>query len=603
MATGYAPLFRLIRAGRPSVIALIAAALAAAAGVACSLVFPLLTRDVVDAAGRGGLISETMSLLIAALLGATLFNALSALILARIGHNIVANLRQRLSDKMLRLTIPAFDRESSGERVSRIMRDCESISALTTTQAVNLITGLLMLVGVAVVLYSLDAGLTMTLLGALFAAFAVLIPISMLLDGLSRRTQDESARLSGLLTQVFGEIRLVKAFTAEERESARIGEALGRLRRLGMRTSTVNTTLEPVIQLAMTAAIVTILIYGAARVSVGTMSVGTLTAFILSILNVISPLMQLTMFVAELQRAKGASGRIAELLDETEEDYQPADRALPAPGELRFDDVSFAYDDAEEDGAHHPVLRGLSLSFAPGTTTALVGPSGSGKSTILSLIERFYTPQGGRITLNGTDIARIPLQDWRRMIGYVPQNAPVMPGTLRDNIAYGLPGPFTDDQIRDAAARADALAFIEALPRGLDTNLIEQGNNLSGGQRQRIAIARMFLRDPQILILDEATSALDGETESQVKASLDKLRAGRTSIVVAHRLSTVFDADRICFLEDGRVSGAGTHDDLAATHEHYARLVERQNHGAPSSPAASPRPAAGMPAEPALLSV
>ncbi|RMC32354.1 ABC transporter ATP-binding protein [Paracoccus alkanivorans] len=584
MASGSTPLFRLIRAGRPSVTALIAATLAAAAGVACSLVFPLLTRKVVDTAGSGGLISETMSFLIAALLGATLFNALSSLLLARIGHNIVANLRQRLSDKMLRLTIPAFDREGSGERVSRIMRDCESISALTTTQTVNLITGTMMLIGVAVVLYSLDNALTMTLLGAMIAAFAVLVPLSMLLDGLSRRTQDEAARLSGLLTQVFGEIRLVKAFTAEERESRRIGKALEKLRRLGMRSSTVNTTLEPVIQLAMTAAIVTILIYGASRVSVGTMSVGTLTAFILSILNVISPLMQLTMFMAEFQRAKGASARIAVLLDETEEEYLTSDPAPAEGGELRFEHVSFAYQ--ADDGDRQPVLQDLSLAFAPGSTTALVGPSGSGKSTILSLIERFYLPSEGRITLNGTDIARIPLQDWRRMIGYVPQNAPIMPGSMRDNITYGLTGNFTDDQIRDAAARADALSFIETLPRGLDTNLIEQGNNLSGGQRQRIAIARMFLRDPRILILDEATSALDGETESQVKASLDRLRAGRTNIVVAHRLSTVFDADLIVFLEGGQVSGSGTHAELVATHEFYARLVGRQNHAA-TRPAAA----------------
>jgi ATP-binding cassette subfamily B protein AbcA/BmrA len=221
-------------------------------------------------------------------------------------------------------------------------------------------------------------------------------------------------------------------------------------------------------------------------------------------------------------------------------------------------------------------LHGINLVFRPGTTTALVGASGNGKTTILSLIERFYTPTGGAILFDGKPICDFSLAEWRARIGYVAQSAPIMPGTIRDNIVYGLTGHFTDDIVRMAAEKAGALAFIEQMPDDLDTILSEQGGNLSGGQRQRIAIARMFLRNPDILILDEATSSLDSETEHRVKLALDLLMQGRTNIIVAHRLATVMHADRIYFLESGHISGCGSHDELMRSHPHYARLVARQ---------------------------
>ncbi|MGO1068784.1 ABC transporter ATP-binding protein [Lysobacter sp. CA199] len=571
MRSSHHDLWRLIRTGQPSPVALSMATLAAMVSVAGTLWFPIQIRQIIDRFSSGGVDVGAIVGLVAILAGTSLVGALSAYLLARVGYQLVARLRQRLVDKLLSLPVASFDSESSGERVSRVVRDCESISELITRQLINLLSGVLLLAGSTVVLLLLDVRLTLTLLGSIGAAFAIMIPIAFLLDGLSRRIQDRTARFSGILTHIFQEIRLVKAFTAEPRERRRSHEEIDDLKRLGLRVARVNVLLEPLMRLAMTLAIIVILLYGAARVAAGEITVGTLTAFILYIFNVVTPLMQLTHFTAELQKAKGASVRIAAILGETEEEPHPGD-APRIPGSLlEFHNVSFAYE-----GRQSTVLRGIDLRFEPGKTTALVGTSGSGKTTLLALIERFYSPSGGRIVYGGRAIAELPLRQWRASIGYVAQSAPVMPGSVRDNIAYGLDGEFSDEQLRSAARRAGALDFIEKMPQGFDTVLIEQGNNLSGGQRQRIAIARMFLRDPDILILDEATSNLDSETEHQVKLALEELMQGRTNIIVAHRLSTVMHADRICFLDNGRISGIGSHAELLATHPYYARLVERQ---------------------------
>lgn len=577
-ASSHRELWRLIRSARPSAAMMVIAIAMATASVAGTLLFPIQAKWMIDRFGSDGFDPWPMLGLIAILAGAALLNAGSAYLLARVGYQVVARLRLQLVEKLLRLPVASFDSEGSGERVSRVVRDSESISELIARQSVNLVTGVLLLLGSIVVLLLLDMRLTLTLLASIGSAFAIMIPITFLLDGLSRRIQDSTARFSGILTHIFQEIRLVKAFTAEARERERSRKEIDGLKHLGLRVARVNVLLEPLMGLAMTLAIIVILIYGAARVSTGEISVGTLTAFILYIFNVATPLMQLTHFTAELQKAKGASARIAAILQEDEEKDRPGS-AERTPGEpLEFQNVSFAYD-----GRTTPVLRGIDLRFEPGQTVALVGASGSGKSTLLALIERFYEPSSGRILYGGRPIEEFCLRQWRGSIGYVAQNAPVMPGSVRDNIVYGLDGEFCDEQVRSAARRAGALGFIEAMPQGMETVLIEQGNNLSGGQRQRIAIARMFLRDPDILILDEATSALDSETEHQVKLALDELMRDRTNIIVAHRLSTVMHADRICFLDDGCLSGIGSHLQLMATHPPYARLVERQFHR-PSDP-------------------
>lgn len=564
-------LWRLVRRARPSAGLLAAAALVALAAAAGNLAFPMLTHRMVDEIAAGRTATQLIGLLAAVLVGSALASTLSSYLVARVGHSVVATLRQQLVDKMLRLPVAAFDRESTGERVSRVLGDCDSIAGLTTRQAVNLFTGVLMLAGSVGLLLFLDVRLTFMLLACIGTAFVVVIPLALLLEGLARRTQDHTARLGGILTHVFSEIRLVKAFTAEARERARTRREIDDITRLGLRSARINAALEPMIGLALTGAVIAVLVYGTSRVSRGEISIGALTAFILYIFSVAGPLIQLTNFTAELQKARGASSRIAQLLHEDEEDHAPKDAIRTNTGAVEFRDVCFAYP-----GQPNLLLQDVNLSFRPGTTTALVGASGNGKTTILSLIERFYEPTGGTIHYDGRPITALSMDDWRSRIGYVAQSAPIMPGSVRDNITYGLERSFSDEQVREAAEKAGAWSFIEKMPQGLDTQLVEQGNNLSGGQRQRIAIARMFLRDPAILILDEATSNLDSETEHQVKLALDALMAGRTNIVVAHRLATVMSADCIYFLDGGSISGIGNHEELVASHPYYARLVARQ---------------------------
>ncbi|WKB55584.1 ABC transporter ATP-binding protein [Eleftheria terrae] len=569
--SSYGSLWQLLRLARPPGLLLAAATGIAVLSVAGTLGFPVLTRQLVDELAGGMVNQASIVLLAVVMLGSALASGLSSYLLGRVGHEMIAALRSLLIDKLLRLPVASYDEESTGERVSRVLNDCQSISELATRQAINLLTGVLVLAGSVVVLLYLDVRLTLTVLGCVAAAFAVVIPLAGLLEGLGRSTQDRTAKLGGILTHVLSEIRLVKAFTAEARERERNRQEIEDIRRLGFQVAKINAALEPLISLSLTAAVLFILVYGSARVSSGSISIGTLTAFILYIFNVAVPLIQLTNFMAELQKAKGASTRIAALLQHGEEEGREGEAVGNTHGTLEFREVSFSYP-----GRDAKVLHGINLAFRPGTTTALVGASGNGKTTILSLIERFYAPTEGAVLYDGKPIGDFSLGAWRERIGYVAQSAPIMPGTVRDNILYGLSGAYSDDMVRMAAEKAGALEFIEQMPQGLDTVLSEQGGNLSGGQRQRIAIARMFLRNPDILILDEATSSLDSETEHRVKVALESLMQGRTNIVVAHRLATVIHADRIYFLEGGRISGSGSHEELLNSHPYYARLVARQ---------------------------
>ena len=566
----YARLLALLGSVRPRAAALAAAALLSLAGALASLAFPLLTQRTVDALSAGEPHRTTALLLVVALLAGTALSAAAGLILARSAVGIAARLRERVLAKLLRLPLRRFDEGDTGTRVSRVVSDCEALSQLGTQEVVSACTGIVTLVGAVAILAWLDGALTLVLIGSVAVAFVLAAPAVMRMETIAADLQSRKARLAGLLTQVFAEIRLVKSHAAERAEAARCTAEVGDLAHQQWRMSRLAIVLETVSGLAIVLALVVILVYGGMRVGSGDLSMGTFTAFVLYIFSVAGPFGQIGGFITELQAAKGASARLSELLDAADEDAGGGDAVPPDDAPLALEAVRFTYQ-----GRSQPVLDDFDLVLEPGTTTALVGASGAGKSTVMSIILRFHGAQAGRVTYGGRPVESFALPAWRGLFGYVAQHAPIMPGTIRDNIRYGAPD-IDDRRVREAAEAARALEFIEALPQGFDTRLAEQGANLSGGQRQRINLARVFARDPRIVLLDEATASLDTETEHAIQQALERLMRGRTNLVIAHRLSTVLGADRICMLEGGRITGSGTHATLYARHAGYRALVDRQ---------------------------
>jgi ATP-binding cassette subfamily B protein AbcA/BmrA len=316
--------------------------------------------------------------------------------------------------------------------------------------------------------------------------------------------------------------------------------------------------------------VVAVIGYGGMRVSSGALTAGDMVAFILYLFQIVIPVGQLMQFFTQLQKAMGATERIAATLSHPEEDYASGREVTDIREPITVDHVTFAYPGGE------PVLRDVHFTIIPGKVTALVGPSGSGKTTLFALLERYYRPQKGTIRLGDDPIDSFSLKSWRRQIGYVSQESPLIAGTIRENICFGTDRDISDEELRHAARMAYADTFIEALPNQYDTEVGERGMKLSGGQRQRIAIARALLRNPNILMLDEATSNLDSQAEIVVQQAFKNLMRGRTTIVIAHRLSTVIDADQIVFIEKGVVTGIGTHEQLFRTHPMYREFAIQQ---------------------------
>ncbi|WP_214823944.1 ABC transporter ATP-binding protein [Exiguobacterium algae] len=540
-----------------------------------SLAIPLILQRLVDRWSIDLLNPGLVTLFIVAFLVQVASSAISIYWLQIVGQRVVANLRMTLWGHLVMLPIPFYDGVKSGELVSRLNNDTTTLQQLLSEQSVRLLTSLVSVVGAVIILFTLDWQMTLVILISVPTTLLIVIPLGRKLRIIAKKTQRELGDLSGFFAELLGEIRLVKSQAAESEEVKAGTRRIERLFDYGVREGRIQAILIPLLNVTLTGMLIAILGFGAYRVSTGALTTGALLAFMLYLFQIITPLVTMSEFLTKVQKARGATERISELLEVEPESYETTPTQI-TPSMLTFDDVSFQYGETS-------IIHRLTLTVPTNATTAIVGRSGAGKTTLFSLVEQFYLPTSGAIRYGARDISTYGRDAWRQVIGYVAQDSPVLSGSVRTNILYGLKRDVTDAEIQQACEMANAWTFIETMPEQLETEIGERGIRLSGGQRQRLAIARALLRDPQILLLDEATSSLDSESERVVQEALDRLMQGRTTLVIAHRLSTVQHADQIVVLENGQISGVGKHEQLLKDNALYERLVTQQLLGGQST--------------------
>jgi ATP-binding cassette, subfamily B, bacterial AbcA/BmrA len=530
---------------------------------------PLFTKRLVDGFSGQSFTGGQIAILVAAFVLQALASGLSIYLLAKVGHHVVAKLREKLWDKLLRLPVRFHHNNDTGETLSRVTNDTAIVKELITEHLTSFVTGIISIVGSIIILLILDWKMTIVMLLAVPVAIVIIMVLGRQMYRVSKMMQEETAKFTAVLNQVLPEMKLVKASNAEHVEQERGNKGIRTLFTYGLKEAKIQALLSPLMLFIMMLLLVTIIGYGGVRVASGALSAGDMVAFILYLFQIIMPMTQLSMFFTHLQKAMGATERIYEVLGEETEDAEKGNPITSVDGDLHIDEVSFAYQ-AEQ------VLHNLSFTAPGGKVTAIAGPSGGGKSTLFGLLERYYEPTSGVIRLGAEPISNFKLQDWRRQIGYVAQETALLSGTIRENICYGLEREIPQEELERVSEMAYAKQFVEELPDGFETKVGERGVKLSGGQRQRIAIARALLRDPQILMLDEATSSLDSSSEIYVQRALQNLMQNRTTFVIAHRLSTIVDADQIVFIEKGRITGIGTHEELFERHELYRQFASQQ---------------------------
>lgn len=563
--------FRMIKeAGVPKFL-LIISVLMSIAGAGIGLVVPLRTGDLIDAIGTGNINWPLILLLLGLFISENIVGSVSWYLLAYIGQDILYNIRKNLWLKVLALPISFFDKYRSAETMSRVTNDTNEINTLFTSHLVTLASSLTTVVGGIILLFRIDWQMAFIILLAVPIGILLIMPIGGKMYKISIDTYTKLAELTTILTQTISEMRLVKASNAEKHEEQDGLKKMRELFHFGLKEARINAILGPLMSTVMLLMLVIVIGYGGVRVASGVISAGELVSFILLIFQIIWPFTEFAGFYTQLQKVMGATERLKVILDYTPE--RLASGELPVPSndkDLTFEEVSFSYVSDE------PVLKNLSFNVPAGKMTAFVGPSGSGKSTVFSLIEQFYLPDSGNLLYGDDPIPSFDLENWRRKIGYVSQDSSLMTGTIRNNILYGQNEDIPEEMVVEAAKMAYADNFIEEFSNKYDTEVGERGIQLSGGQRQRIAIARAFLRQPEILLLDEATASLDSESESQIQQALEKLMHGRTTLVIAHRLSTVVKADQIVVIEKGEVTGTGTHEELIVQHPTYVKWAKKQ---------------------------
>ncbi|MFI5845415.1 ABC transporter ATP-binding protein [Catenuloplanes sp. NPDC051500] len=541
-------------------------------GAGASLVQPLLTRDLLDAIGTSGAVGGTVALLASLVLVAAAINAFRDYLLQRTAEGVVLGTRRRLAHHLLRLPIAEYDARRTGDLLSRVGADTTLLRAVVTSGLFEIATGVVMVVGAIGAMALLDPLLLGITLLALGLGMGIAITASRRVRALSRATQARIGEMTSTVERAISAARTIRAARAEGREADLVVASAEGAYAAGLRVARLQALISPVATTATQGAFLAVLGVGGARVAAGDITVGDLVAFILFLFFLIMPLGQAISAYMQLQTGLGALERIEEVLRIPAEDQGSSVRGVPPASRtaVEFDAVGFGYPAA--DG---PVLSDVSFTVPYGTRTALVGPSGAGKSTLLALVERFYESTSGTIRVDGVDVREQGRDALRAHLGYVEQEAPVLAGTIRENLL--LAAPDTDDaRLFEVLESVNLTGIVTRTDLGLDAQVGEGGVLLSGGERQRLAIARALLTDAPILLMDEPTSNLDARNEAALRRAIDAAAQTRTLLVVAHRLSTVVGSDQIVVMESGRVVATGRHEELVDSSPLYRELAAHQ---------------------------
>lgn len=551
---------------------IIAAVIITSLGSLSGLLVPLFTGRIVDKFSVSSINWGMIGIFGAIFLVNALLSGVGLYLLSKIGEKIIYAIRSILWEHIIQLKMPFFDKNESGQLMSRLTDDTKVINEFISQKLPNLLPSVLTLIGSLIMLFIMDWKLTLLTFITIPIFVFIMIPLGRVMQKISTNTQSEIANFSGLLGRVLTEMRLVKVSNTERLELDNAHINLKKIYNLGLKQAKISAIVQPISGVVMLLTIAIILGFGALEIGTGAITPGTLIAMIFYVIQLSMPLINLSTLVTDYKRAVGASQRIHEIMQEPIEPTEALSESkdeIVEDGELSFENVDFKYDVKK-------ILNDVTFNIPQGKVSAFVGPSGSGKSTIFNLIERMYDIENGDIKYNHRSIYDIPLSKWRNKIGYVMQSNSIMSGSIRDNILYGINRKVTDDELIEYAKLANCHEFIMQFDEGYDTMVGERGLKLSGGQRQRIDIARSFVKNPDILLLDEATANLDSESEVKIQEALETLMEGRTTVVIAHRLSTIKKAGQIIFIDKGQVTGKGTHGELMASHEKYKNFVTSQ---------------------------
>lgn len=543
----------------------------AAAG---NLYIPWIIKDMIDevlADKNGTMLNWIAASIIAIFVVRGLFWYGQNYLMSYVGQSVIIDIRAAVFKKLQRLSVSFYDKNKTGTIMSYVTNDVNALQSAMVENTIEMITEGFILIGSVVAMIYLDWRLTLFTV----CTFPVILWFMEFFGEKIRKTggriQECTADITSVLQESVASARVIKSFVREDYEVDRFDVENRANFRANMKNAQLMATLTPVVELVAAIGVTMIIWYGGNNVINGTITAGSLVAFLAYAVNISNPIKRLTRVIGNIQKALAAAQRVFMIIDMPEEIAESRDaKQLPeVSGKVEFQNVSFAYDDKGN------VITDLSFSVKPGEVIAIVGPSGAGKSTIANLLPRFYDVNKGDIKIDGHSVREVTLDSLREQVGIVPQETMLFNGSVYNNILYGRLDA-TKEEIEAAAKAANAHDFIMQLTDGYETKLGDRGVNLSGGQRQRIAIARAILKNPRILILDEATSALDTESERVVQEALDRLMVGRTSFVIAHRLSTVKNADKILVLEKGNLVESGTHDELLALDGLYAHLYKIQ---------------------------